>query len=73
VVAKNCTCLLWSINVVIFQLSIKIPRAKPTHRQLKKPTVPKYSGNKKSMWAPSLYKKEPLTTANNITQKNRST
>jgi hypothetical protein len=52
VVAKNLNWLLWSINVVICQLIMKIPIDIPTINVLNGFTFPKYSGDKKSASAP---------------------
>jgi hypothetical protein len=52
VVAKNLQRLLCKINVVIFQLIIKIPMAIPVIAALSALTLPKYSGAKNKASAP---------------------
>ena len=52
VVARNLMCLVWSMNVVMFQLMIKPATAKPTKAVLSALTLPKYSGASISESAP---------------------
>jgi hypothetical protein len=73
VVARNLKCLLKRIKVVMFQLMMKTPIAKPTITVLKKLTSPRYSGARYSESTPYACMKEPFTALNNINQNNIST
>ena len=57
VVAKNLQRLLCKINVVTFQLVIKMPSDTPTIAALNAFTLPKYSGAKNKASAPKVFKK----------------
>jgi hypothetical protein len=52
VVAKKLINLLCKIKVVMFQLITNTPMATPTIAELKKLTLPKYSGAKNNETAP---------------------
>jgi hypothetical protein len=72
VVAKNRTTLLCRINVVIFQLMMNTPMATPTITELKKLTLPMYSGARNNDTAPKLLIKLPAIVANNIYQNTKN-
>src|ERR1700741_3913389 len=73
VAARNLKCLLYKINVLIFQLMINMPIEAPTSAALIEFTLPRYSGARKRESAPNVSIKLPLTVANRITQKSNST
>ena len=72
VVAKNLNWLLCKINVVIFQLIIKIPVATPTIAMLNPFTFPRYSGARKRESAPKVLIKSPCIALTKMNQKTRS-
>jgi hypothetical protein len=72
VVARNRTTLLCRIKVVMFQLMINTPMATPTIAELKKLTLPMYSGARNKDTAPKLLMKLPAMVANNIYQNTKN-
>jgi hypothetical protein len=73
VVARKRKYLLNKKKVVIFQLMIKIPTAKPTIAVLNALIFPKYSGPRNKEFAPNARMKLPPTVENKIYQKTRNT
>jgi hypothetical protein len=73
VVAKKRKWRLNKMNVVIFQLIINTPMARPTNRADSMLTLPRYSGARYRESAPKVFIKEPFTVLNNKNQKISST
>src|SRR5580704_3283333 len=73
VVAKNRKCRLNKMNVVMFQLMMKMPVAAPTTAVLMLLTLPKYSGARNNAYAPNDCIKPPLIVLNKMYQKNNNT
>src|SRR5690606_27744738 len=73
VVARNRKCLLKRMNVVMFQLIIKIPIATPTKQAASAFTLPRYSGARYNESAPKVFIKLPFTVLNSKNQNTIST
>ena len=73
VVARNLKYLLKRMNVVIFQLMMKMAIASPIIAALAALTSPRYSGARNRESAPKLFINDPPTVLNNRNQNNNNT